>query len=128
MGLSFKLPLGLASAVILGSESRGSRVHILLSQSQHFPFCRLLRLVGLQWRYSSLFQYRFYCCVRVLRVLLRNGSTLLLVTYLLLACLPCCFLAMGLHVTVLIVFNVNARTLSFAPLNGTLICVNVIIV
>jgi hypothetical protein len=42
-----------ASAVILGSESRGSRVHILLSQIRDFPFRRLLRLAGLRWRYST---------------------------------------------------------------------------
>jgi hypothetical protein len=37
-----KLLLVLASAVILGSESRGSRGHILLSQIRDFPFRRLL--------------------------------------------------------------------------------------
>jgi hypothetical protein len=40
----------LASAVILGSKSRGTRQHILLSQILDFPFRRLLRLAGLQWR------------------------------------------------------------------------------
>jgi hypothetical protein len=39
--------LALASAVILGSESRGTRDHILLSQIRDF-----LRLAGLRWRYS----------------------------------------------------------------------------
>jgi hypothetical protein len=38
--------------------------------------------------------------VRLLRELPRNGSTLLLVAYLLRACLLSRFLAMGLHVTV----------------------------
>jgi hypothetical protein len=73
--------LVLASAVILGSESRGTHNHILLSlirdshnlegqdlviifprnrvaQLYHpgtgFPFRRFLRLAGLQWRYSNL--------------------------------------------------------------------------
>jgi hypothetical protein len=47
-----QLLLDLASAVILGSESRGTRNHILLSQIRDFPFRRLLRLAGLRWRYS----------------------------------------------------------------------------
>jgi hypothetical protein len=36
-----------ASAVIFGSESRGTRDHILLFQIRDFPFRRLLRLAGL---------------------------------------------------------------------------------
>jgi hypothetical protein len=47
---SLQLLLALASAVILGSESR---TRILLSQVRDFPFRRLLRLVGLRWRYST---------------------------------------------------------------------------
>jgi hypothetical protein len=42
--------LALASTVILGSKSCGTCNHILLSQIQDFPFCRLLWLTGLQWR------------------------------------------------------------------------------
>jgi hypothetical protein len=41
-----------ASAVFLGSESLGSRDHILLSQIWDFPFRPLLRLAGSRWRYS----------------------------------------------------------------------------
>jgi hypothetical protein len=54
-----QLLLDLASAVILGSQSRGTRDHtrILLSQIPDFPFRRLLRLSGLRWRYS-IFVYR----------------------------------------------------------------------
>jgi hypothetical protein len=48
-----QLLLVLASAVILGSQSRGTRDHILLSQIRDFPFRRLLRLVGSRWRYST---------------------------------------------------------------------------
>jgi hypothetical protein len=48
-----QLLLGLASAVILWSESRGTRDHILLSQIRDFPFPRLLLLAGLRWRYST---------------------------------------------------------------------------
>jgi hypothetical protein len=48
-----KLLLALASAFILGSYSRGTRDHILRSQIRDFPFCRLLRLAGLRWRYST---------------------------------------------------------------------------
>jgi hypothetical protein len=44
--------LALASAV-LGSESLGTRDHILLSQIWDFPFRRLLRLAGSRWRYST---------------------------------------------------------------------------
>jgi hypothetical protein len=43
--------LDLASAVFLGSESPGTRDHILLSQIWDFPFRRLLRLAGSRWRY-----------------------------------------------------------------------------
>jgi hypothetical protein len=41
-----QLLLVLASAFILGSESHGTCDHI-------FPCCRLLRLAGLRWRYST---------------------------------------------------------------------------
>jgi hypothetical protein len=44
--------LALARALILGSESFGTRDHILLSQIRDFPFRRLLRLAGSRWRYS----------------------------------------------------------------------------
>jgi hypothetical protein len=53
MGLPFTIAAGLASGFILGSESRGTSDHILLSQIRNFPFCRLLRLVGLRWGYST---------------------------------------------------------------------------
>jgi hypothetical protein len=55
-GLSFTIAAGVASAVILGSESSGTRDHILLSQIRDFPFRRLLRLAGLRWRYSPHLQ------------------------------------------------------------------------
>jgi hypothetical protein len=48
-----QLLLATASAVILGSESRGTRDYILLSQIRNFPFCSLLRLAGLRWMYST---------------------------------------------------------------------------
>jgi hypothetical protein len=48
-----QLPLALASAFILGSQSRGTRDHILLSQIREFSFCRLLRLTRLRWRHST---------------------------------------------------------------------------
>jgi hypothetical protein len=48
-----QLLLVLASAVSLGYESRGTRDHIFLSQIRDFPFCRLLRLAGPRWRYST---------------------------------------------------------------------------
>jgi hypothetical protein len=43
--------LALARAVILGSQSHGTRDHILLSQIWDFPFRRFLLLAGLRWRY-----------------------------------------------------------------------------
>jgi hypothetical protein len=52
-GLSFVYAAGLASAVFLGSESRGTRDHILRSQIWDFSFRRLLRLAGSRWKYSS---------------------------------------------------------------------------
>jgi hypothetical protein len=48
-----QLLLALASTVIVWSESRGTRDHILLSQIRDFPFHRLVRLAGLRWRYST---------------------------------------------------------------------------
>jgi hypothetical protein len=48
-----QLLLVLASAVILGSDSRGARDHILLSQIRDFLFRRLLRLAGLQSKFST---------------------------------------------------------------------------
>jgi hypothetical protein len=48
-----QLLLVFASTVILWSGSRGARDHILLSQIRYFPFCRLLQLEGLRWRYST---------------------------------------------------------------------------
>jgi hypothetical protein len=42
----------------------------------------------------------FHCCVRVLRTLPRNGSTLLLVECLLRNCLQRRSLTVGLHVTI----------------------------
>jgi hypothetical protein len=48
-----QLLLAFASTVILGSESRRTRDHILLSQMRDIPFRHLLRLAGLRWRYST---------------------------------------------------------------------------
>jgi hypothetical protein len=45
--------LALANAGFLGSESLGSRDHILLSHFWDFPFRRLLWLIGSRWRYST---------------------------------------------------------------------------
>jgi hypothetical protein len=51
-GLSFTNAAGPRQRIIFGSESRGTRDHILLSQIRDFPFRRLLRLSRLRWRYS----------------------------------------------------------------------------
>jgi hypothetical protein len=48
-----QLLLAHARAAILGSESRGSRDKILLSQIRDSPFRRLLWLVVSRWRYST---------------------------------------------------------------------------
>jgi hypothetical protein len=50
---NLQLLLVVASTFIHGSESRGARDYILLSQIRDFPFRRLLRLAGLRWRYSN---------------------------------------------------------------------------
>jgi hypothetical protein len=49
---------------------------------------------------KHLLQHLFYCCVRVSRALPSNAPTLLLVAYLLRACLPSRCLAMGICVTI----------------------------
>jgi hypothetical protein len=65
--------LALASAVFLGSESLGTRDHILLSQIWDFPFCRLLQLAGSRWRYSAppphgdVMSFFKYCLISVVR-------------------------------------------------------------
>jgi hypothetical protein len=56
-----QLLLVLASAVILGSEYRGTRDHILLSQIRDFPSRHLLRLTGLRWTYSTPPPYGILC-------------------------------------------------------------------
>jgi hypothetical protein len=48
------LLLVLASALIFGTECRGTRDLILLSQIRDFLLRRFLRLTGLRWRYSTL--------------------------------------------------------------------------
>jgi hypothetical protein len=48
-----QLLLAVPSSVILGSEFRGTRDHILLSQIRDFPFRHFLRLAGLRWRNST---------------------------------------------------------------------------
>jgi hypothetical protein len=48
-----QLLLAIASAVIVGSESRWTRNHILLLQIRDFHFRRVLRLAGLRWRYLT---------------------------------------------------------------------------
>jgi hypothetical protein len=48
-----QLLLPLASTVSFGSEPRGTRDHILLSQIRVFSFRHLLRLAGLRCRYSK---------------------------------------------------------------------------
>jgi hypothetical protein len=70
-----QLLLALASAVILGSESRGTSDHILLSQTRDFHFCRLLRLAGLRWRYSTPHPHGMllYSQSKSVRVTLRLG-------------------------------------------------------
>jgi hypothetical protein len=60
-----KLLLALAIAVILGSESLGTRGHILLFQIREFPFRRLSRLAGLRSRYSTRPPYGSYSCESV---------------------------------------------------------------
>jgi hypothetical protein len=63
-----QLLVALVSAFILGSESRGTRDHILLSQIRDFPFCRLLRLAGhntvlLLFGADDIENSLLHCCV-----------------------------------------------------------------
>jgi hypothetical protein len=48
-----QLLLALASALIIGSGSRGTHDHTLLSQIRDFPHHRLALLTGPRWRYST---------------------------------------------------------------------------
>jgi hypothetical protein len=48
-----QLLLTIARAVILGSESRGTRENILLYQIRDFPLRHLLRPAASRWRYST---------------------------------------------------------------------------
>jgi hypothetical protein len=63
--LSITVASGHARAVILGSESLWTRDHILLSKIRDFPFRRLLRLAGSQWRYSTPPPHGCILCLRV---------------------------------------------------------------
>jgi hypothetical protein len=67
-----QLLLALASAFILGSDSHGTRDHILLSQVQDFPFRCLLQLAGLRWRYMTPLHTGIYGSCLVLACLLLN--------------------------------------------------------
>jgi hypothetical protein len=107
--------LVVASVVLLGSESLGTRYCLLLSQIWDFHFRRLLRLAGSRWRDSNPEKlvcvispqhwrhrkYLFHYCVfpRCRRndlsteLLPSNGCRSV-------ACWHSCYLAMGLHITV----------------------------
>jgi hypothetical protein len=63
-GCRLQLLLAFSNAVILGSESRWPRDHILLPLIRNFPYCRLLRLAGLRWRYSTPPPHRI-CCRKI---------------------------------------------------------------
>jgi hypothetical protein len=97
-----QLLLALASAVIFGFESRGTRDHILLSQIRDFLFCRLLRLAGLRWRYSTPPPHGLYPVSSLLSCsrtgLLLLGRTLqYLISSLLYSefCIPVVYLSLG---------------------------------
>jgi hypothetical protein len=57
-----QLLLTLASAVILGSESRGTRDHILLSQIRYFPFRKLIIRIKVIKYTQLLYGYVYYVC------------------------------------------------------------------
>jgi hypothetical protein len=52
-GLSFTGAAGPRQLSHSWVRARGTRDHILLSQIRDFPLCRLLRLAGRRWRYST---------------------------------------------------------------------------
>jgi hypothetical protein len=114
------LQLALASTFIFESEPHGTRDHILQSQIRYFPFCRLLRLAGLRWRYSTppphhvfwlwLLKTPLHGRHRKHRLLLPrmhvycslpgNGYPPIVACACVEGmCLPTCCLAMGIHVT-----------------------------
>jgi hypothetical protein len=75
-----QLLLVLASAFILVFESRGIRNQVLRSQIRYFPFCRLLRLTVLRWRYSTqppkgVFNYWSQSEIRVTHCYIAFGRT-----------------------------------------------------
>jgi hypothetical protein len=52
-GLSFTISAGPRQRIHYGSESCGTRDHILLSLFRDYRIRRLIRLAGLRWRYST---------------------------------------------------------------------------
>jgi hypothetical protein len=76
-----QLLLVLGSAVILRSESRGTRDHILLSQIRDFPFRSLQRFAGLRWRYSTPSPYGIHGQVKVNRFKVKVRVPLRLAVY-----------------------------------------------
>jgi hypothetical protein len=68
-----QLLLAFTSTVILGSESRGTPDHILLSQIWDVPFHCLVQLAGPQWRYSTSPPHRLLPLV-ILGILLYSCS------------------------------------------------------
>jgi hypothetical protein len=107
--------LALASIVFLGSESLGTRDHILLSQIWYFPFRRLLRLAWSRWRYSNPITGRRY--IAPARTALKMSLPIIVFSRCwgnnvsselspsngccTVSCFHSCFLAMSLHVTTL---------------------------
>jgi hypothetical protein len=102
-----QLLLALASTVILGSETRRTRDHILLSQIRDFLFCRLLRLAGTallvlvikprpEPHRKRIFLYCVFSYCRESNVSIElfpsNGCSTV-------ACLHSCHLPVGLHVS-----------------------------
>jgi hypothetical protein len=71
-----QLLLVLASTVIFGFESRGTPDHILLSQIRDFPFRRLSRLAGLQWRYLTPPPHGVFAFLPFARSLIFDGRIL----------------------------------------------------
>jgi hypothetical protein len=72
------VPLALARAVFVGSETLGTRDHILLSQIWDFPFRRLLLLAWSRWRYWTPPPQEYMCLLWICIVFLNRASTVII--------------------------------------------------
>jgi hypothetical protein len=90
---------GWTTAEITHPLPSNGRPLLLFTRSNLFTESLLSNGYGADPHTKHYLQHLFCCCVTILRPLRSNGSTLLLVSYLLRACLPSPWLAIGTCVT-----------------------------